>query len=271
MIEKIFMADKPTLDAIKNDTAELVNRRGIMVFDTVGRFEWTVPENVNCVYITGIGGGGGGGAGSSGSAPNTPPDGRGQTGGSTSFGTHLTLNGGSGGTYGLLNTSTGTARGNGGPGGEGVPALSTVFNGAIGYGGFYTNNSGYISASGAGGTYIPSILAGLSFGLGGKQVDAYNGNYKTDGNDAITYGGGGSGGTHGNKTTSSTYASHYAGSGGGGGTGAVAERAPILVTPNEVIEITIGEGGLGGIPYSPGTVGGMGGKGGNGFLIIEWW
>lgn len=66
-------------------------------------------------------------------------------------------------------------------------------------------------------------------------------------------GGGGGGGGGSSYNTSSA--------GGGGGGGAFCCRLPVVVTPGEVITLTVGTGGSGGAPGSSGVAGGNGGNG----------
>lgn len=65
MSDRLYLADKHTLDLIKQDTGIVAD--GIFgrkaVYDKAGTYSWRCPENVYKVLVTAVGAGGGGGGG----------------------------------------------------------------------------------------------------------------------------------------------------------------------------------------------------------------
>ena len=201
---------------------------GKKVFNSNGTF--TVPVGVTEIFITACGGGGGGGSGANTSTTGSDGD----SGGSTIISDLVTLPGGSGG-KGAQNWING----------EGAGGSKGGIGGSDGNPG--NTGSGTITAinfPGSGGAGGSSLGAG---GAGGKRDD-----YGCTG----SYGGGGGGGGGGTASNGS--------GGGGGGGGACIIKQKYTVTPNQVINITVGTWG------NRGAYGNLGGSGGAGIVIIEW-
>ena len=226
---------------------------------------WTAPSGVTGCWISGSGGGGGGaslisaqggggggggeecvmqpvslsalevvtvtigaaGAGATAGASNTA----GGNGGTTTFGTHVTLLGGNGG----LSANTGGGYGGGPQGGKGAGTGPT---GGTGLGGFAESPT-FFGGSGAG-SGGQTGAGGVGAGYGGTQFGGAGGA-------AVSSQGGGGGG-----------ASSSRGIGGAGGNGGVAGSA----SPS----LGAGGGGAGGL--TGGSLGG--GAGGAGWLAVFW-
>ncbi|MGK0469191.1 hypothetical protein [Clostridium sp.] len=65
MANEIYIADKVTLDLVKEDTASILGSVSptITIFESAGQYEFLVPSGVSAIYVTSVGSGGGGGAG----------------------------------------------------------------------------------------------------------------------------------------------------------------------------------------------------------------
>lgn len=219
-------------------TGTLVDARwhNVHTFTTSGTI--TAPSWATHAIISGCGGGGGGGGGGDSQNANA-----GQTGGTTSFGSLLSLPGGRGGSGGIISGAVGI----GGLPGAGF-SLSTP-----------GENGVYIRITDAIQTMFPVLIGGAGggclFGQGGARRISAGGGSAGKG-----YGGGGGGAmSHGDGS----------GGGGGGGSGACCFNHVIEVDASETYTVTIGSGGGGGYGSYGGTVySGAAGK--PGILIIRW-
>ena len=140
---------------------------GIKVFKEPGNFTWTVPANINTVYISGAGGGG------SGVTANA--------GGVTSFGDKLSLGGGGGVNSSFFPGEGGTTSMgyNGMPGGWGV----TAYTGGPGGGSYGPGGTTYRNYNNIG-KPRDGIAGG---GGGGKQDSNINNGSGGGGGGAFTY------------------------------------------------------------------------------------
>ncbi|NYV67289.1 hypothetical protein HYI36_18620 [Bacillus sp. Gen3] len=212
------------------------------VFDVPGTYSWVVPDGVSEVYVTGCGAGAGGSSGSH----NLATVGIGKSGGATSFGSLLTMSGGS-----VINGGQGSPGVlPGGKGGAG--SFGPYVGGGGGGGGFSTGGQGGGNENRAG---------GVGGGVGG-----------TEGGNTLSYGDGTSGGIGaGGGGGSINGTNSDLKSGAGGGAGGYVYDFPVTVTPGQNVTITIGVGGTGGVSNPPNTGAGKGGNGGNGLLTVKWW
>ncbi|WKY44475.1 hypothetical protein Q5O14_18005 [Eubacteriaceae bacterium ES2] len=180
--------------------------KNLLVYNTPGTYSWTVPNGVREVLLTAVGGGGGGQDNNSSAWT---------AGGVTSFGSKVSLSGGS-------HTSGATSY-------IGTGATDELGGGTGAMGGvpFFRSGSG-----GSGSSVYTSNCRGGASSIGAGGVSGVS---------SPGYGGGGGG-----RNSSS-----YPGSGGGGGAGVVDLLVPVI--PGEVIAIVVGAAGTGTSDYSGGT------------------
>lgn len=270
----------------------IISRRGngggltpsVLVTSTIVQdTSWTVPNHTGNVSVLIFGGGGGGvnnncGGGGGGWMNNrtlslsnqqtiqiTIGSGgsAGQAGGTTSFGTYLSANGGEQASGSWLTYRNWVWKGgNGGSGGGG-------WMGGTGY--QFGGGGGAYWAGGDGGTW------GGGGGGGGMGPIIYLNNFAgtSNGGNGGTYGGGGGGGSHGTYiNNSSNYNSWYFGVGGKGGTyggnGGNCQQSGTngtnTMSNSSVLANCRGNGkaGTGSYLTGGGGGGGFGGRGGNG-------
>jgi len=239
---------------------------------------FTVPNNVNQLFIIGTGGGGGGGAGGGGVNAGGGSGGSGGSGATPQFvtvsvtpGTNLSVIVGAAGTGGAGHTSlagsNGTDGGHSGVSGSGV---SLYFpGGAAGLGGAVGGSPATTPAVSTYAVAFSGLSAGAS-GSGGAGVIGGGGGAAAGGNSSFSLyvttvatggtgsngGGGGAGG-----------AGLGAGAAGGNGAGGGANGNPGGTTFNYG---SGGGGGGGGSQFSGGTAGGSGSNGVAGKVIIYW-
>lgn len=209
------------------------NQKKVEVFTSSSEF---LPlPNISNVKATVVGGGGGGGG-----AVNSSQT-AGDTGGTSSFGSHCSATGGSGGETGNAAASDGSILGgDGGSGSGGDINLS----GTPGMDGF-TDSTTELGISGHGG-HAPGLYGGS--GANGIIAEA-------DGTDATSPGGGGSGGFVALGGTGNS-----AGGGGGGGGCSIKFLSGISTR----VSVTVGAGGAGKNTTRDG------GDGADGIVVVEY-
>lgn len=242
--------DNPLNELITQVTSNLEDyiRKNIVsgghkLFTSSGEF--TVPENVEQIYITAIGSGASGGAGGTGfksSIGSAPYYGTGGGGGGGA-GRHIkdkvfvvtpgesipiTINPAGAGVSGgkpdsLLDLETLRVNGNSG-GSVIIGSLVTVAGGSYGYGAYgvhseYTDDTSAINSGGAGGSLNGTAGSG---GYSGTSTTASAGSYGTGGtNPNVFKGAYGKGGRGGNGVVGNSNSYHLGGSSNSGTTGAV--------------------------------------------------
>lgn len=242
---------------------------------------FTVPDNVNFLYVVGCGGGGGGGGGGGSSTSN----GTGGAGGAGSTPQVVELNVapalvltpslGGGAVGGLGGDNTGTTGATGAGGGSSTltgTGVDVVFPGSIGGTGGPGGLGGANQTGGAAvGSYTASIGGALSSGVsgkGGNTVGATGGLAGDSAERTIRLGTGAAAGALNSR----------GGSGGGGGTGYSIGGAGGAAGPTDTDGFagvdgpanSCSGGGGGGGGGANTQAGGKGGKGANGKIIIYW-
>ena len=210
----------------------------VQKFLASGGGTYITPANVSYIRVRMVGGGGGGQASNStggGGGPN------GLAGGTTTFGSFLSCEGGQMGVYGS------SARG--GIASLSLPAIGLSVNGGRGQGGIL-QSSVSINMYNVGG------MGGSSF-LGGSSGSAIaSGGFSAPPNS----GGGGSGGGTDNTPHNDA----------GGGAGAGSYIDAIITNPNSSYSFNVGEAGIGGADADAGGANSYaGGAGGSGMIIVE--
>lgn len=230
MAEKIFIADKPTLDEIKNNTDEIKTKtdeiknnmkntsNNIILYTTPGVYQWTPPEGVEIIKVSLVGGGGGGG--SAGVQQSQTVNYGGEAGEDFK------------GFDNIANLIDGR-------GGGAVTAVNTTGKDALGVGG-----------GGGGASYK------LTTGATGGQTNGTAGGVTSF--DNIISASGGSGGAG------------RSNSGEGGAAGSYIFRKEVKVAPGAMYTLTVGAKGKGVAGTVTGNTGYRGGYGGTGAIVIEW-
>jgi hypothetical protein len=223
-------------------------RPRVSVFTSSGNF--TVPQGVEVVYVTGCGGGGGGGSGSSNTAHDTTPTagGGGGASGVSCYRLPLRVSGG---------TTLSITIGVGGTGGAGLPGGgSQARNGNNGTSGgstqIYQGSALLLSLPGGAGGGRGDITSNQGVG-GAVALNSYP--YLQDSGGTTSDKNGGNGGRQ-----FMTLISAPGGTGGSSG-GSNGQSAPA----------NSGGGGGGGGAAGNGNASGAGGNGGSGFIMLEWW
>lgn len=225
---------------------------GAVMFTTAGSHSWTVPDGITQGRIKAQAGGGGGGGGSN--------DNNGGDGGNTVITGFMTCNGGKGG-----NKGGEEGFGRGGDGGssslEEANLLQSIISDIPSSNGDNDKIQNVIPTN-TSEQSIESIKIHYYSGKGGQSLGPYGyastgGIYSAPDGSTIkakdgALGGGGGGGSQ-NKDAGST--------GGGGGAGGYAEGI-FKLTPGQIIQFEIGDGGSSGGDFAA--------KGGAGYVEIEW-
>ena len=193
-----------------------------------GSGTYTTPANCTYIRVVAVAGGGGGGGSGSG-------DGSGGNGGTTTFGSVISLGGGAGGTRG---TDGGAGNVGGTPSITAIPGGLSVYGGGGG-GGIYGPGTGNGVVNSPGGTGGNSMLGGGGASSGTSVI------YAPD-----FAGGGGAGGFQ-------STLGYPAGGGGGGGSGCDVIIAPPLAS----YAYSVGVAGVGGTIGASGSGGFQGGSG----------
>lgn len=229
-----FSIGRPDGQFLKWDGVELTSNGlsklgGMVVYDVPGVYYFTIPDGISAIYLAEMVGGGGAGGHQSSA--------RGQSGGTTSFGSFATATGGQGG-HGSETSNISAA------------------SGGVAFG--VESEKGFPRSGGTGVISTSESGRGGSTPYGQPGYDAYHSSsgVVTSYINATGYGCGGRG-----------YRNTAASAGGGGGAGGVATWKKITgVPPGTVVTVTVGAGGQGiNLTSGRGSGHGSGGK-----MVIVW-